>query len=100
MTKTSDHYVLFGKGNVPGTTTNLLVSIDYLLAFMPAFGFSVGDASSAKRVTIIGGESYVSTEDASRLEASGSEVERLAGSAEEIADRLRKRVEARDPFAA
>ena len=78
----------------------MLVSIDYLLAFMPAFGFSVDDASSAKRVTIIGGESYVTADDASRLEASGSEVERLAGSAEEIANLLLKRVGARDPFAA
>ncbi len=100
VTKAMDHYVLFGKGDVSGTTTNLLVSLEYLLAFTPAFGFSVEDAASARKVTIVGDESHVSADQMAALESSGSWVERISGKAEEIARLLLRRVAARDPFAA
>ncbi len=99
VAKALDHYVLFGKGDEPGTTTNLLVALEYLLAFTPAFGFSVEDAASAWKVTIIGDESHVSADQAAALESSGAWVERISGKAGEIAARLLRRVAARDPFA-
>ncbi len=98
VTKTLDHYVLFGKEDAPGTTANLLVSLEYLLAFTPAFGFSAEDAASARKVTIIGDESHVSADQATALESSGSWLERISGKAEDIADLLLRRVAARDPF--
>ena len=39
------HYVLFGPPDRPATRAYLLLAEDYLLAFVPAFGFSAKEAS-------------------------------------------------------
>lgn len=75
--KVLKHYLLFGPGAQPGTMTNLILALDYIVHFAPTVGFSVDEAMSAERVTIVGGASAVSTQDELRLKDSGSKVARL-----------------------
>lgn len=75
--KVLKHYLLFGPGTQAGTLTNLILALDYIVHYAPAVGFSVDEAMSAERVTIIGGASAVSAQDEQRLRANGSQVARL-----------------------
>ncbi len=71
------HYLLFGPGTQPGTLTNLILALDYIVHYAPIVGFSVDEAANAERVTIVGGPSAVSTQDEQRLRDGGSKVARL-----------------------
>lgn len=75
--KVFKHYLLFGPGAQPGTMTNLILALDYIVHFAPVVGFSVDEAHNAERVTIVGGTSAVSAQDEQRLREGGSRVARL-----------------------
>ncbi len=75
--KVLKHYLLFGPGAQPGTLTNLILALDYIVHFAPVVGFSVQEALSAERVTIVGGVNAVSAQDEQRLRESGCQVARL-----------------------
>jgi hypothetical protein len=71
------HYLLFGPGTQPGTMTNLILALDYIVHFAPVVGFSIDEAMNAEHVTIVGGASAVSVQDEQRLRDSGCVVARL-----------------------
>lgn len=75
--KVLKHYLLFGPGTQPGTMTNLILALDYIVHFTPVVGFSIDEASNAERVTIVGGASAVSAQDEQRLREGGCVVARL-----------------------
>lgn len=75
--KVLKHYLLFGPGTQPGTMTNLILALDYIVHFTPTVGFSVDEAMSAERVTIVGGATAVSAQDEQKLRDGGSKVARL-----------------------
>ena len=56
-----------------------VVQTRYIARFRPTVGFSVGDASQASRVTIVGGFDDASQKDEEALRVAGCKVERLAG---------------------
>ncbi|MGE5603795.1 MAG: hypothetical protein ACM30E_12150 [Nitrososphaerales archaeon] len=86
------HYILFGPNDKPRTRAALLLAVDYILAFKATFGFSVTEALSAAAVTIIGAEEDVSADTEKQLIASGAAVQRIAGTAEEVAAALGAKV--------
>ena len=75
--KVLKHYLLFGPGTHPGTMTNLILALDYIVHFAPTVGFSIDEAMNAERVTIVGNASAVSTQEEQRLRDSGCIVARL-----------------------
>lgn len=75
--KVFKHYLLLGPGTQPGTMTNLILALDYIVHYAPVVGFSVDEALSAERVTIVGGVSAVSAVDEQRLRDGGCQVARL-----------------------
>ncbi len=74
------HYLLFGPGSQPGTMTNLIIALDYILRYAPLVGFSPEEAKNAQHVTIVGDTSAVSTAAEQSLLEAGCMVERLAAS--------------------
>lgn len=75
--KVFKHYLLFGPGAQPGTMTNLILALDYIVHFAPVVGFSVDEALNAERVTIVGNTTAVSVQDEQRLRDGGARVARL-----------------------
>jgi hypothetical protein len=75
--KVFKHYLLFGPGTQPGTMTNLILALDYIVHYAPVVGFSIDEAMNAERVTIVGGTSAVSAQDEQRLRDGGCVVARL-----------------------
>ena len=75
--KVLKHYLLFGSGSQPGTMTNLILALDYIIHFAPTVGFSVDEALNAERVTIVGGMNAVSAQEEQRLRDGGCKVARL-----------------------
>lgn len=71
------HYLLFGPGSQPGTMTNLILALDYIVHYAPTVGFLVDEASNAERVTIVGGTGAVTAQDEQRLRDGGCRVSRL-----------------------
>jgi hypothetical protein len=94
--KTINHYLLFGPPNSRGRQTNLMLALDYILAFSVTAGFSVAEAKQARHVTIIG--EGVSAADQQAIRASGSQVELLSGDAYDIEAELNARVRAGRAF--
>jgi hypothetical protein len=86
------HYVLFGPAEQPATAVNLLLAQEYLLTFHPAFGFNPVEAAGASRVTIIADEKAVGAQIAADLTAAGATVERISGTAVEVAAALAERM--------
>ncbi len=84
------HYVLFGPPTAPGTQTDMLLAVDYLLTFRPSFGFRRAEAELAARVTIIG--DTVSQADEEALRGGGRMVERIGGGAVAVERALAARV--------
>ncbi len=76
-TKVFTHYLLFGPGNQPGTMTNLILALDYIVRYAPIVGFSADEAKSAQRVTIVGDNNAVSTAVEQTLRDAGCTVVRL-----------------------
>lgn len=75
--KVFKHYLLFGPGTQPGTMTNLILALDYIVHFAPVVGFAIDEAINAEHVTIVGGTSAVSAQDEQRLRDGGCIVARL-----------------------
>lgn len=75
--KVLKHYLLFGPGTQPGTMTNLILALDYIVHFAPVVGFSIDEAMNTERVTIVGGTSAVSVQEEQRLRDGGCIVARL-----------------------
>ncbi|MGB8647480.1 MAG: hypothetical protein WCF84_19765 [Anaerolineae bacterium] len=71
------HYLLFGPGSQPGTTTNLILALDYIVRFAPIVGFSPDEARNAQRVTIVGDMTAVSAAVEQGLRDEGCTVVRL-----------------------
>jgi hypothetical protein len=74
------HYLLFGPGSQPGTLTNLIIALDYILRFAPLVGFSTDEAKNAQHVTIVGDTNAVSSSVEQSLRDLGCIVARLAAS--------------------
>jgi hypothetical protein len=92
------HYVLFGPAQQAATAANLLLARGFLLAFNPAFGFSPGQAACAEAVTIIGDLNAVPAAIEAGLAAGGARLQRIAGSPQEVAQALNRRVIDGRPF--
>lgn len=75
--KVLKHYLLFGPGTQPGTMTNLILALDYIVHYAPVVGFAIDEALNAEHVTIVGGANAVSAQDEQRLRDSGCGVTRL-----------------------
>jgi hypothetical protein len=90
--KSIAHYVLFGPAEQPATAVHLLLAQEYLLTFRPAFGFNPVEAAGASRVTIIADEKSVGAQIVTDLTAAGATVERISGSAAEMASILAERM--------
>lgn len=85
------HYVLFGNAtSLP--RARLVLAREYLTRFDVSFGFSIGQATKAKRVTILGDWSVVNQEDEAKLKGAGCRVERLLGDAYAIGIILQDRI--------
>ncbi len=78
-TKPLAFYILLGAPGAPGTRTNFILAQEYALKVGALCGFSVDEATNAKRVLIVGDTSAVSAEDEARLVAAGCQVSRLSG---------------------
>ncbi len=74
------HYLLFGPGTQPGTLTNLILALDYVIRFAPIVGFSVEQARYALHVTIVGDTNAVSEGAEQELRDAGCLVTRLTAS--------------------
>ncbi len=95
-TKTINHYLLLGPPASRGRQTNLILAMDYILAFSVTVGFSVVEAKQAHRVTIIG--EGITAADQQAIRDSGSQVELLAGDAYDIETKLIARIQAGRAF--
>jgi hypothetical protein len=94
--KKINHYVLLGPPNSRGRQTNLLLAVDYVLAFSATIGFNVEEAKQARQVTIIG--EGISAVDQQAIQDSGSQVEVLTGDAYDIETELNLRIRAGRAF--
>jgi len=90
--KSITHYVLFGPSDRPRTRANLVLAHDFVLAFTPVFGFNAEEAGAASSVTIIGSPEEVSADTEKRLVDGGATVQRIAGTAGEVAAALAARI--------
>jgi cell division septation protein DedD len=90
--KSINYYLLFGPPNSRGRQTNLLMAVNYILAFSPTIGFSLEEAKQARQVTIIGEGITLAEQQA--LRNVGTQVEVLAGDPYEIEARLNARIRA------
>ena len=94
--KTINHYLLLGPPASRGRQTNLILAMDYILAFSVTVGFSLAEAKQAHQVTIIG--EGISAADQQAIRNSGSQVELLTGDAYEIETKLIGRIQAGRAF--
>ena len=88
--KSVRHYMLFWQRSYPGPLArqDLVNSINYIVRFRPALGFSLNDARNAEYVTIVGSEAGISAAEEKALLNSGCKVERIAGRDEEETSRM------------
>jgi N-acetyl-anhydromuramyl-L-alanine amidase AmpD len=88
--KSVRHYMLFWQRSYPGPLArqDLVNSINYIVRFRPAIGFSLNDARNAEYVTIVGSEAGISAAEEKALQNSGCKVERIAGRDEEETSRM------------
>lgn len=94
--KSINHYLLLGPPDSRGRQTNLLLAVDYILAFSVTVGFSPEEAKQARQVTILG--SGISPADQQAIRDSGSQVELLSGDAYDIEAELNNRLRAGRAF--
>lgn len=88
--KSIEHYLLLGPPGSRGRQTNLLLALDYILAFSVTVGFNLDEAKTAQQVTILG--EGISAEDQQAIAAAGAQVERLSGDAYDIEAELNDRI--------
>ncbi len=94
--KRINHYLLLGPSAGQGRQLNLLLALDYVLAFSITVGFNIEEAKRARQVTIIG--AGISAADQQAIKDSGSQLEVLAGDAYDIAAQLKARIQAGRAF--
>lgn len=94
--KSINHYLLLGPPSSRGRQTNLILVMDYVLAFSATVGFSVEEAKQARQVTIVG--EGISAADQQAIKDSGSQVELLSGDAYDIETQLNARIQAGRAF--
>ena len=90
--KSINHYLLLGPPSSRGRQTNLILAMDYVLAFSATVGFSIEEAKQARQVTIVG--EGISAADQQAIKDSGSQVELLSGDAYDIETQLNARIQA------
>jgi N-acetyl-anhydromuramyl-L-alanine amidase AmpD len=73
------HYLLFRQEPEAQAKAEFWGAEAYIAHFCPTVGFSVEEAMHAQYVTIVGGPSGVTHQEQARIEAAGSQVERIAG---------------------
>ncbi len=91
ISKTINHYILYGPPDTRGRQTNLLLATNFVLTFSVTVGYSLEEAKQAKMVTIIG--DGLSPADQEAIRNSGSQLEVLAGDAYNIEAELNRRIE-------
>jgi hypothetical protein len=74
------HYLLLGPGSQPGTLTNLILALDYIIRFAPLVGFSPDEAKNAEHVTIVGDTNALSPTLEQSLRDAGCKVARISAS--------------------
>lgn len=96
--KPLERYLLFGASESPATAVYLALARDALLTYRPTFGFNPVEATHAQSVAIVGEVRDVSQEVEDNLIAAGCQVERIQGTAEEIAAGLERVLNPGDPI--
>jgi hypothetical protein len=77
LSKTIDHYALFPTSGTQDAIKTWEVMAPFAMAVKPTFGFSVEEATHARKVTILAGLQDISPEIEQRLEDSGCDVSRI-----------------------
>ncbi|MGD0002599.1 MAG: hypothetical protein ABSE06_00035 [Anaerolineaceae bacterium] len=85
------HYLLLPTFDGSVTDWHLNLIHPYVKKYLPTVGFSLGEASMAERVTVIGNEQIFTEEDLNHLRQTGSMVERIEGIGTSIATQLLER---------
>jgi len=88
--KSIEHYLLLGPPGSRGRQTNLLLALDYILAFSVTVGFNIDEAKKAQQVTIIG--EGIGAEVQQSITATGTQVEHLSGDPYDIETELNDRI--------
>lgn len=93
------HYLLLGSGSQPGTLTNLIIALDYIIRFAPIVGFSPDEAKFAERVTLVGDNSALSSTIEQSLKEAGCNVARLsAPDSYALEDVFKQLIESGSPY--
>lgn len=82
------HYLLLPRYEWGIAEWHLEVIRPFVIKYQPTIGFSLDEASHAKRVTVIGGQGSFPDDELDRLRSSGCEVERISGDGTSIATTL------------
>ncbi|MCX6054700.1 MAG: hypothetical protein NTZ74_07290 [Chloroflexi bacterium] len=85
------HYLLLPTYEWGIADWHLEVTRPFIRKYRPTVGFSIEEASLAKKVTIIGGEQSFSADAISALRTSGSDVDQILGDGTSIATQLQER---------
>ena len=82
------HYLLLPRYEWGIADWHLEVIRPFVIKYQPTIGFSLDEASHAKRVTVIGGEGSCPDDELNQLRISGCAVERISGDGTSIATTL------------
>jgi hypothetical protein len=82
------HYLLLPRYEWGIAEWHLDVIRPFVVKYQPTIGFSLDEASHAKRVTVIGGQGSFPDDELDRLRTSGCAVERISGDGTSIATTL------------
>ena len=85
------HYLLLPAFEWGVAEWYLEVARPFIVKHKPAVGFSIEEASLAKKVTIIGGEKFFNPDAVAHLRSIGCEVEQITGDGTSIATLLAER---------
>lgn len=83
--KVLEHYVLFGPPTSARTAVHLALATAYVKSKSPAFGYRPADARRAENVILAGSLEDISQATEDELMAAGCQVQRIQGTAEQIA---------------
>jgi hypothetical protein len=86
-----DHYLLLPAFEWGVAEWYLEVARPFIVKHKPAIGFSIEEASLAKKVTIVGGDKFFNPEAVAHLRSTGCEVEQISGDGTSIATLLAER---------
>jgi hypothetical protein len=86
-----EHYLLLPAFEWGVAEWYLEVARPFIVKHKPAIGFSIEEASLAKKVTIVGGDKFFNPEAVAHLRSTGCEVEQISGDGTSIATLLAER---------